>query len=84
MSVKVRKVGNSLTVTIPAGFVEALNIYDGQELEVKVSEQAIEYKPLKTMPSTISWDDYAPTTNNLRDGMNPDEYVRSLRDYDRE
>lgn len=84
MSVKVRKVGNSFTVTIPAGFVESLNLYDGQELEVNASEHAIEYRPLKTAPKTINWDDYEPVSDKLRDGMTPDEYVRSLRDYDRD
>jgi antitoxin component of MazEF toxin-antitoxin module len=83
MSVKVRRVGNSFTVTIPAGFVESLNLYDGQELEVSASEQTLEYKPLKALPKTIKWEDYEPISGNLRDGMTPDEYVRSLRDNDR-
>ena len=84
MSVKVRKVGNSFTVTIPAGFVELLNLYDGQELEVNVSEQTLEYRLLKAIPKTIDWDDYEPVSSHLRDGLTPDEYVRRLRDYDRE
>ena len=84
MSVKVRKVGNSFTVTIPAGIVESLHLYDGQELEVSASEQSLEYRPLKSIPRTIHWGDYEPVSHHLRDGMTPDEYDSSLRDNDRE
>ena len=84
MSVKVRKVGNSFTVTIPSGFVETLNLYDGQELEVYASGNSLEYKPLHTVPDIIEWEKYESTSGKTWEGENPDDYVRSLRDNDRE
>ena len=83
MSVKIRKVGNSYTVTIPAGIVNDLRLYDGQELEVNANGQTLEYIIPNSRPTVISWDDYA-TQSSIRDGLSPDDYVRSLRDDDRQ
>ena len=84
MSVKVRKVGNSFTVTIPSGFVEYLNLYDGQELEVNSTGHSLEYKPIVKVPDTIHWEKYEALSGSFTDGIDPDDYVRSLRDNDRE
>ena len=84
VKVKVRKVGNSYTVTVPAAAVEELRLSDGQELEVVVSKQKLEYRPVRSAPFEIDWSKYQTLDADIRDGMSPEEYVRSLRDYDRD
>lgn len=83
MTVKVRKVGNSYTLTIPADAMETMHLVDGQELEVRATPHALEYCPLYVKPQKIDWSAYENTKVDVRDGMQPDEYVRSLREDDR-
>ena len=84
VAVKIRKVGNSYTLTVPAHAVDALQLHDGQEMKVEMSRQALTYRIFQPVSSTISWDEFASSGANIRDGMSPDDYVRSLRDGDRE
>ena len=84
MSVKVRKVGNSYTVSIPAGVVKQLDIFDGQIMDVVMTSKGFEYRIAEPVPSGIDWASYQYDGAPLRDGMDPDEYVRSLRNDDRE
>lgn len=84
MAVKVRKVGNSYTLTIPAQAVASLKLHDGQELEVSVENQKLEYRIAKKPINFKGWEKYETRDTDLRDGMTADEYVRSLRADDRE
>lgn len=83
MSVKVRKVGNSYTVTIPASIVRSLNISDGQEMEVNTMGNSFSYVISKKHVGAVNWADFE-SDGDIRDGLNPDEYVKSLREDDRE
>ena len=83
MSVKVRKVGNSMVLTVPSYVAESLGVYEGQEYSVDVVRGGIEYSPVETPVRNIDWNKYDKRGRNLRDGMTPEEYVRRLRDDDR-
>ena len=83
MTVKVRKVGNSYTLTIPTDAMETMRLVDGQELGVRSSAHLLEYYPLYIRPHKIDWSAYENTGVDVRDSMKPDEYVRKLRDNDR-
>ena len=85
MFVKARKVGNSFALTIPASIVEAMKIQDGLELKVDYNPYSgtLSYQPERVRE--INWDEFiSADTEDIRDGMTPEDYVRSLRDYDRE
>lgn len=83
MSVKVRKVGNSLTLSIPAQVAQDLKLYDGQELEVNTSFGTLMYVVPQYSAKTIDWNKYRTTDADVRDGLTADEYVRRLREDDR-
>ena len=85
MLVKARKVGNSLALTIPASFVGTMNLYDGQEMEVDYNpySRTLSYQPNRIRE--INWKEFISNDKeDIRDRMSPEDYVRSLRDYDRE
>ena len=85
MFVKVRKVGNSFALTIPASIVENMKIQDGLELKVDYNPYSgtLSYQPERVRE--INWDEFiSADTEDIRNGMTPENYVRSLRDYDRE
>ena len=85
MLVKARRVGNSFALTIPSSFVETMNLADGQEMLVDYNEysRTLTYRPNKVCK--INWDEYvSKDEEDIRDGMSPEDYVRSLRDVDRE
>ena len=85
MFVKARKVGNSFALTIPASIVENMKIQDGLELKVDYNPYSgtLSYQPERVRE--INWDEFISTDmEDIRDGMTPEDYVRSLRDYDRE
>lgn len=82
MNVKVRKVGNSYTVTIPSEIIQTLRLEDGQEMEVSAKGMGIEYRPVYVPVREIDWKRYEGT-GDILDGMSPDAYVRKLRDDDR-
>ena len=85
MITKIRKVGNSFVVTIPSECMESLNLRDGQEMEVNTQDNILGYIPLETKKPDIDWNKYSFNKPiDLRDGLEPTEYVRSLRDNDRE
>ncbi len=83
MTVKIRRVGNSYTLTIPSEAMSAMSLVDGQELEVRATARVLEYHVLLSRPETIDWREYESGDADLRDGMDPVNYVRSLRDDDR-
>lgn len=85
MFVKARKVGNSFALTIPASIVETMKIQDGLELKVDYNPYSgtLSYQPERVRE--INWDEFiSADMEDIRDGMTPEDYVRSLRDYDRE
>ena len=85
MLVKTRKVGNSFALTIPASLAEAMILDDGQEMEVDYNPYSgtLSYHPQRI--SEINWDEFvSQDKEDIRDGMKPEEYVRALRDFDRE
>ena len=85
MLVKARKVENSFALTIPAPIVEDMKLYDGLEMKVDYNPYSgiLSYKPDRVRE--IDWEEFISKDKvDIRDGMLPEDYVRSLRDYDRE
>ena len=85
MLVKARKVGNSFALTIPASIVETMNVYDGLEMKVDYNPYngILTYQPDSIRE--INWEEFIlEDSADIRDGLTPEEYVRRLRDYDRE
>ena len=83
MTVKVRKVGNSYTLTIPAEAMEYLHLVNGQELEVRFNGRILEYHTLLSVPDEIDWSEYDSPSADFTKGEDPDHYIRRLRDNDR-
>lgn len=79
MKVKVRKVGNSLVLTVPAGVAEEAGLCAGQELEVSGSRGSIEYA-YRPKGGKIDWSKYELCGEELREGMDSLKYIDSLRD----
>lgn len=46
MKVRLRKVGNSYTVTVPAEIVDELGLAEGADLDVVVREDRVVYEPV--------------------------------------
>ena len=85
MLVKVRKVENSFALTIPSSFVEIMKLQDGQELEVDYNVYNKTLSCRLQIAHEINWDDFTSQDDeDIRDGMTPEDYVRKLRDFDRE
>ena len=85
MTVKIRKVGNSFTVTIPMETIDLLNLSEGQELDIDTSKHTLNYIPIKNKPTSVDWDKYVIKHPIPKiDGMTTSEYIRSMRDNDRE
>lgn len=85
MLVKARRVGNSFALTIPSSIVEVMSLADGQEMLVDYNEysKTLSYRPNKVCE--IDWAEFtAQDSEDIRDGMSPEDYVRHLRDFDRE
>lgn len=85
MLVKARKVGNSFALTIPSTFVNTMNLADGQEMLVDYDaySRTLSYRPNRVCE--INWDEFvSQDKDDIRDGMSPEDYIRSLRDFDRE
>ena len=85
MLLKARKVGNSFALTIPSSFVESMDLFDGQEMLVDYNpySRTLSYRPSKVCE--INWGEFVSQDGeDIRDGMSPEDYVRSLRDNDRE
>ena len=51
MKVKLRKVGNSFTLTLPGEYVAELGLSEGSDLNVVVREDRVVYEP-----ATDTWD----------------------------
>ncbi len=86
MKVKARKVGNSITLTVPNRVAEEIGIYEGQEFEVESNYGSLEYKPThKARPRTVDWKKYSTLLGlNITDGADPAEYIRRIRNDDRD
>ena len=84
MSVKIRKVGNSFAVTIPTHIVNQLRLRHGQSLEVRSSAHGWEYRLPHTHSGHIAWEEYETLDADVRDGLSPEEYVRNMREQDRD
>ena len=84
MAVKVRKVGNSFSVTIPAHIIRQLHLRHGQELDEHTSAYGWEYRPARPRPAEIRWEAYESPQADIRDGLSPDAYIRKLREQDRD
>ena len=84
MSVKIRKVGNSFAVTIPTHIVSQLRLRHGQSLEVRPSAHGWEYRLPHTYSGSVAWEEYESLDADVRDGLSPEEYVRSMREQDRD
>ena len=85
MLVKARKVGNSFALTIPSTVVESMNLADGQEMLVDYNaySRTLSYRINKV--SEINWEEFtSQDEEDIRDGLSPEEYVKKLRDFDRE
>ena len=85
MLVKARKVGNSFALTIPSTVVESMNLADGQEMVFNYNaySQTLSYRLNKVC--NINWAEFtSQDKEDIRDGLSPEEYVRKLRDFDRE
>jgi antitoxin component of MazEF toxin-antitoxin module len=80
MRVKVRKVGNSLTVTIPYEIAEELAISEGGELDLAVQEDRIIAQPTSSRLDRV----LAPLRKEAAEkGITPemvDRAVREVRD----
>lgn len=85
MLVKARKVGNSFALTIPSAFVESMNLADGQEMLVDYDAYSKTLSYRSNRVREIHWEDFvSQDKEDIRDGLSPEDYVRSLRDLDRE
>lgn len=84
MSVKVRKVGNSFAVTIPTHIVNQLHLRHGQNLEVRPSVRGWEYRLPRDHAGGIDWTEYETLNADVRDGLSPEEYIRRMREEDRD
>ncbi len=47
MMVRLREVGNSMTMTIPKIIVKEMNLFQGMEVSVETKDDAIMVKPVK-------------------------------------
>ena len=81
-TVKVRKVGNSLVLTVPNRVAEEMSLYEGQEFSVGCGYNVIEYVP-DDPPRKIDWAKYRALGNpGITGVMDTADYIRMLRDED--
>ena len=84
MNVKVRKVGNSMVLTVPNSLAEELALYEGQEFEVSLVSSGLTYKPVRNK-RRVNWKKYGVLKGlNITDGKDPAEYIGSSRDKERD
>ena len=83
MSIKVRKVGNSLVLTVPTEIAEAMGMHEGQSYDVRKGGNHVEYFPAKDKINKIRWSKYKLSGEELRDGLSPEEYVGRMRRNER-
>lgn len=81
MNTKVRKVGNSLVLTIPSSVAEEAGLYEGQEMTINSTNRGIEYIPTASRrKKKIDWDKYILNDGvSMTGGLSPDEFVSMLR-----
>jgi len=53
VTTKVRRIGNSLGVVIPASLLSQLNIGEGQQVTVTVADQALVLRPVSLKTSRL-------------------------------
>ena len=85
MIVKARKIGNSFALTIPSAVVKTMDLSDGQEMlfDYNAYSQTLSYHLNKVC--NINWAEFvSQDKEDIRDGLSPEDYVRKLRDFDRE
>ena len=83
MKVKVRKVGNSMVLTVPNTVAEEMALYEGQEFEVSSFSAGLTYTPVRNTRK-VKWSKYNSLKGlNITDGIDPTEYVRKMRDKER-
>ena len=84
MKVKVRKVGNSMVLTVPNRVAEEMALYEGQEFEVSSFSTGLTYTPVRNTRK-VKWSKYSSLKGlNITDGVDPAAYVRKLRDKERD
>ncbi|MBO4235215.1 MAG: hypothetical protein J5928_02060 [Firmicutes bacterium] len=84
MKVKVRKVGNSMVLTVPNAVAEDIALYEGQEFEVAAISSGLAYTPVRKKKK-VNWDKYSTLRGlNVANGMDPAEYIRKSRDKERD
>lgn len=82
MLVKLRKSGNSYSLTVPSPYIQDLGLKGGQEMEVHMKNGHLEYRVAEPRPSDICWDRYSASQSAYAT-IQPDQYVKELRDHDR-
>ena len=84
MKVKVRKVGNSMVLTVPNAVAEELALYEGQEFEVSSFSAGLTYTPVRKN-GKVKWSKYSSLKGlNITDGIDPTLYVKKSRDKERD
>lgn len=84
MKVKVRKVGNSMVLTVPNTVAEEMALYEGQEFEVSPFSEGLTYTPVRNIKK-VKWSKYSSLKGlNITEGTDPAEYVRKSRDMERD
>ena len=78
MSVRVRKVGNSMVLTVPSKLADALGMYDGQSFDAEVVGAHIEYRPTREGRKKVDWSKYKLSGSSEK-GTSPRDFVKSLR-----
>ena len=84
MKVKVRKVGNSMVLTVPNAVAEQMSLYEGQEFKVSSLSTGLTYTPIRKTKK-INWNRYSALRGlDVADGMDPAKYVRKSREKERD
>ena len=84
MKVKIRKVGNSMVLTVPNTVAEEMALYEGQEFEVSSFSTGLTYTPVRNMRK-VKWSKYSGLKGlNITEGIDPADYVRKMRDKERD
>lgn len=82
MVVKLRKSGNSYSLTVPSPYIQVLGIKGGQDMEVNIKNGHLEYRVADPRPADISWDRYT-VPQSAYASIQPDQYEKELRNHDR-
>jgi len=77
MKVRLRKVGNSYTVTVPREIVDELHLEEGGDLDIVVREDRVELKP-----TTSRWDRLTAEarTRAAERGLTEEDVMKAIRE----